>query len=255
MIKVTHVSRDNNIKVFYPRIPKHRVFKENNTIRRVCVSTNVRNCIQSFPYRSDLIWDLYNIDKGTYLVVYEFYINEKHVLEPKKVFTFGVPDAMDNKEHWVMKRCKPYRKQIIRIMDFKLSKYNKYTWEYYGEITKLKYKYSVEGHDRILKDTIYEYSNYIKLKRLFIKLGVEIIEENIEEYYFGYGYPVGDCCLPKYISNKKRKVAKIKYRIPSGVDVYYAWDLIISDNNKFEKKRATLLKQDIVDTFSNHFVR
>lgn len=246
MIKLTHYSKDNNIKVFTPRVPKYRLIGENNVLPRICASISTYGCINAFPYRSDLVINSYNKDVGVYLTGYDFYVSKKDALTPDIVSSLGVPDAKHNNEFWITKRCKPYRKQIIRMVDFKLSNYNRYTWEYYGEITKMEYQYSIEPNARILRDTIYDYRNYIKLKRLFNKFGIKLLDESINEYYFGYGKAADDYALPKNISNTKKKVIKIKYKIPANVDLYYAWNLIIKDNIKFEKKKIRLLNPNIV---------
>lgn len=251
MIKLTHVSNDNNIKAFVPRIPKYRVLGENGTLPRICTSTNVLGCIKAFPYRSDLVKKASAKHIGAYLVIYEFYERKKNTLSPKDVYSLGVSDAIENQEYWIVKGSRPYRKQIIRVTDFKLSKYNKYTWEYYGDVVKLDYQNSIEGYLRILEDTIYEYRYYQKLKRLFEKLGVEILSESIEEYYFGYGYSSDAYDYPRNMSNTKKKVVNVKYKVPAGVDLYYIWDLILKDNNKFDKKTISLLSDKFLKLTKN----
>lgn len=250
-MKIKHVSRNPKIKRFNTRVPKYRVANENAVIRRICGSDKVENCIASFPYRSDLVVSTRVTGKSSYLCVYEFDVEEKDILSPEEVFKAGVPDAIAHSEYWILKNITPSSRKIINISKFRLSRYNSYTWEYYGDVTELEYEQSKEPYSREMMDTIYEERNFNKLKKIAKKLDIEILDVECREGYFGYGYPGDDDYYPNYknISKSMKKIYKVKYKIPANVDAFRLWELIMENDHKYNKRTLNFIPLKFLNMF------
>lgn len=95
-----HISDDINQreKTFIPRIPDKIYNGENNTIKRICFSTSMENCMKA------LYVPLFK--KGTKFMLFETKINgrDKNLIHPKELFNKDyVKDAIANDEYWYLK--------------------------------------------------------------------------------------------------------------------------------------------------------
>lgn len=128
-MKMYHISLDifKNIEVFKPRIPESRMKNEDATIPRVCISNNLKNCLDGLTYMSKY-WKYITDDLGTnfslledmcprILKVYEFDV-ESDLVSPTELYNKNlVPDANITEEYWSLKELVPTRSFFIKIKD------------------------------------------------------------------------------------------------------------------------------------------
>ena len=124
-MKLFHVSTDifKNITEFVPRIPKSRLKTEDGTIPRICVATNILDCLNGISYEHSLSNKLFHDNHDCYelvgdnyraVKVYEFEYTGSKLLTPTDIKDL-VPDALSTNEHWITETIKPIRDYIISI--------------------------------------------------------------------------------------------------------------------------------------------
>lgn len=99
-MQLFHVSLDlsNKTKLFEPRIPNHMYIGENNTIKRICFSNSVENCMKAIH--------LPLFKSGTKFIAYTtlFDYNDKYLIHPDELYNKNyVKDAKANCEYWYLK--------------------------------------------------------------------------------------------------------------------------------------------------------
>lgn len=181
-MKFYHISLDifSDIKEFIPRIPIHRMKKEDETIPRVCISTSIENCLCAVPWGHLSFLHQYFIrckteykDKkykeipfkqGFPIIVYEF--DSKDLLN-KKLFDSNylvkerlVPDAGHTKEHWVLDAISPSKKYYVMVKDENMQTYKTQSG-YVKTITK--FEYEVLSSFPGIKFDYGKWRNFIKL--------------------------------------------------------------------------------------------
>lgn len=102
-----HVSivelKENELN-FIPRVPKERMDAENDSIKRICFSDDIANCLKAMSDIEQVLWKSYTNDSNIKLFVYaidESKLNSSSLLKPINVSTY-VPDALENNEYWVL---------------------------------------------------------------------------------------------------------------------------------------------------------
>ena len=94
-MKLYHVSvfLQGNKVLFTPRVPKSAAEGENTTIKRVCFSTSIENCIKAIGS--------YKFKSGTKFMVFEADIDSGSLISPQVLFDRNyVKDALENEEYW-----------------------------------------------------------------------------------------------------------------------------------------------------------
>lgn len=143
-MKMYHVSTEifKDIKIFNPRIPKSRLKNEDATIPRVCISDDIKNCLNGMCYMEkywkyltdDLESNQYFIDDVCLrlLKVYEFEVdNNDSIKSPKYLYDNNlVPDSNITNEYWSLRELRPIKSYLIKITDL----------EYEDKISELKYE-------------------------------------------------------------------------------------------------------------------
>ena len=137
-----HISVDahQDIEEFIPRVPLHRAGGEDETRKRVCVSTSIEGCVKAAPsiwYRAyeypsmdshdpyqHMSWVTTLLDHGEragYLLkVYEFNLAEDSLVSAATLKENNwVPDADLTDEHWIMQPVTPSRSYYILLEDVK----------------------------------------------------------------------------------------------------------------------------------------
>jgi hypothetical protein len=104
-----HISFDikNIIYEFEPLIPKEILELENNTIKRICVSNNIANCLSAIPARDEILND-FEIKQVSgdlpKFMIYEFDegdIINGNLLDSNFIRQY-VQDAEMNNELWIV---------------------------------------------------------------------------------------------------------------------------------------------------------
>ena len=99
-MELFHISMDikEKIKLFTPRIPERIYDGENNTIKRICFSDTVINCMKA------IYVPLFTT--GSKIMIYKksFDYNDKYLIHPEEIYNKGyVKDAKANHEYWYLK--------------------------------------------------------------------------------------------------------------------------------------------------------
>lgn len=223
-------------KTFVPRIPSFRLTKEDASMKRICVADSIAHAISSFPYKSKICKQLFS-HQPVYLAVYpvkKSSFKKEEIKTPEELQDF-VPDAVQNREHWILKEftSKPY---WIRIRELKLSGYDKYTDEYIGKVIHLVYEKETEPKERIETATFFHKQHFKAFQYACKKSGMNILNvEAVREpmQYFG--------CIP---SSRIYTVRKVTYQIPSGVSAQPVWQVIHKEMQKNRKKRLIFNNDD-----------
>lgn len=128
-MKMYHVSLNifDDIKEFYPRVPKTTMKGEDTTTERVCVAKTIEDCLNALLYWDSLrmrLTDNYEINWGIMskcqrvFKIYEFDIEKDFLISPKDLYERNlVPDALLNNEYWCTKKLIPVKSYLIKITD------------------------------------------------------------------------------------------------------------------------------------------
>lgn len=120
------------VKNFTPRIPIQRAIGEDNTIKRVCVSTSVDLCLLASPLTEEMFTPdgylstndimLYELPEGDFsrygvpFVLYTFEVDEAMVKTPESIQQY-VPDALETNEHWITADAEPVSHRYFLLED------------------------------------------------------------------------------------------------------------------------------------------
>lgn len=233
-----HVSMDiePNEKKFFLRVPEHRCKGENNTIKRICACPTLKDAVGAFPYKGCFVNYNMRMYKGAYLNYYKVSTKGLNYKTNEEIADL-VPDAHITKEHWVLDEFTAIP-NIIRISKIKLSNYNKYIHEYYGEIEELEYENPIEDFDREFQFTLIGKfaKDAIRTAKLY-NFNYEIIEDS----YYHLAHKKFVYIKNNYKgSDKKYRYMKIKFNIPKGKDLSPLWFLDAKQNVFLERKRICL---------------
>lgn len=127
-----HISKEfKSSKVFFPRIPRSRMSKENSTIPRICVATNIVNALRG--YNALFIDD-------------EFYVF-KFTVEPfdcfikwDKIAKFVV-DSQWTRECWFLNKKRGTCIGKIKVLDFDFGNATNQFGEEYGSPINVKWQW------------------------------------------------------------------------------------------------------------------
>jgi hypothetical protein len=232
-----HVSTDISLeeKTFIPRIPKYRISGEDTFSKRICVSNSIQNCISSFPYKNDLMWNFRT--RPVFLSVYE--VNEstfsKEEIKYPEEIVDNVMDSIDNQEHWITKEFSAIP-SLIKIKNLNFSRLCKYTNHYSGHVTEFEYEREIEDFDRLEKVMFYHNKHYREFLKACESIGIFIEEDKVNKEhmeYFG--------CIP---STREYNVHRITYFVPAGVSVKSIWRIIFKELHKNRRKHLVFQHQD-----------
>lgn len=229
-----HVSMDVSLekeREFIPRIPVYRCEGENSTISRICVCRKLEEAISAFPYKNIFVNRIKPRNKRNYLTTYKLESNDYVLSEDLKEY---VPDVHLTNEYWIKSPVKA-KPNLIKINELRLSGFNKYINEYYGQVSKLDYENSIEDYERTDEYILISKSIFNKFqkiaKRENIKLEILEDEYNHIEHYYTY-----NC------STKRYRWIKVKLTIPAGADLTELWYLDYKQNEFLHRKNLILRK-------------
>ena len=96
-MRLYHLSKDCNIRYFYPRIPESRIQGENDFIPRICLTHSLGQCLRGWSSVFK------NMPGGMICALYEFNIeeDEKQHLKTTSELEGLVPDAHFTREVWL----------------------------------------------------------------------------------------------------------------------------------------------------------
>lgn len=234
-----HVSTDISLqeKTFVPRIPKFRLWGEDYSLKRFCVSNSLENCIASFPYKSGLANRLYSIP--LYLAVYSFDesdLPEGSLRKPQDVERF-VGDAIEKQEHWITKEI-TVKPTLIRLRKLQLSRYCKYTGEYGGDVTEFEYEKDTELYERVEKATFFHRKHFKQFQKACERHGIELQEVSTTKEHMQYcGYMT---------STRVYTVTRVTYTIPSNISANPVWEIIAKEFRKNRRKHLCFNEQDFM---------
>ena len=182
-----HLSKEISLqeKTFTPRVPRFRLYGEDNRSKRVCVSNSIQNCIASFPYKNDLMLGLRT--RPTYLSVYsvdEASFLKEEIKQPEEIVE-KVADALEKQEYWLLKEFSA-TPTLIKIKKLKFSRLCKYTNEYSGSVTELEFEREIEKKDRVEKTIFYHSRHYKEFLKACALHGIQIQEDNITKEHMEY---------------------------------------------------------------------
>lgn len=219
-------------KKFIPRIPKERIYNEDNSTQRICFSDSVRGALCACPRKSNYV----TLDgcNGIILAVYEANVNE---YIPPAELEGKVPDACQTKEHWVTKSLdmKPY---LIRIKKFSLTRYCKEMKRFQGDITELIYENEIESYSREYEFKIISKRKYTEFEELCDRNNILIVKM---DKYIENTCPLKldeDGHYYEYVYEKQRKITsyKVRYNVPPLVNTKYIWEFENKTRTKQNKK-------------------
>lgn len=124
MMKVLCHCSFEPVEKFVPRIPSQRCPTEDDTIPRICVSENIKYCINAIPQGVEVLQYMQKLEMP--MIVHVYYFAEE-CYEPMDIVGY-VPDAVVSHEHWIMTKPSEVRHQVIRITDF----FSKQVTDQYG---------------------------------------------------------------------------------------------------------------------------
>lgn len=238
-MKFYHISTDLQLgeREFIPRVPKYRCKDEDSSIKRICVCPTIRDAISAFPYKGKFVnWDMRR-KKNNYLSVYKLksnnFLTDEQILDK-------VPDAYLTKEHWILEPVKA-TPTLIKIKKLTLSKYNKYTSEYSGEVKSLEYETDISDCDREEEFVFISKKNFKKFSKIAAQnnIQVEVLEDkHVQMPHHYYNDP----------TTKKYRWIKVKIHIPAGVSIAPLW-LIDEEQNNLAMRKKFSIKEWVYDEF------
>lgn len=234
-----HVSRDIELedKEFYPRIPEHRCEGEDDKIQRICVCTSLKEALDAFPYKYDFVNNtMRSNENNSYLIYYKIKNNDLNYKTSTEIHHL-VPDAHITNEHWILDSfiAKP---NLIKIKDLKLSKDNKHINESYGEISNFEYENIVEKYERY-EEMIF-IGKFAKKALLWAKrnnIDYDILDSSYEHLHHRLFKITNDTYNG---TSKTYKYLKIKFIIPSGINVSELWMLDVKQEIFAKRKNIYL---------------
>lgn len=231
-----HISKDlpDNLdlpeKEFIPKVPDRTCENEDITQRRICVCPTIKDAINAFPYKEDIVnWHM-KFYKDTYLAVYD--INTNDYISDKELNGL-VPDVHITKEHWILNPFK-IKPQMLKIKDMKLEHYNMYLNKHYGFLKKLEYEMDTVNYDRTEEFIFLSKNLYNKFVKIANELcmSIELIEDkhiHLQTFYF-------------IETTKKYRWIKVKVFVPAGVSLSKLW-LLNNNQNKFALRKKILFEE------------
>lgn len=134
-MKLYHVSkRLDDVEQFAPRIPENRIEREDDTVKRICVSKSVGGCLSAVPDGGSEL-EQYLFDTGGFVQVFVFDthtlgLSEEEVIPPDVLYQKGwVEDAVATGEHWITVPVKPTESYWLLIGDWMDSEIEFYPYE------------------------------------------------------------------------------------------------------------------------------
>lgn len=123
---------------FIPRVPLERLEGEDAEIPRICVCTDIDNCIAAFP--NAIHFRKFNecYDEHVLLRIYEFHDLSDEIIIPPISLQHLVPDALINEEYWITEEIKPTVSYIVEVIDFDFLQRDKNLFTY--QLSKLDKK-------------------------------------------------------------------------------------------------------------------
>lgn len=164
-MKLYHVSLGwkETPKLFIPRVPKNRAENENETIKRICLSTDIIGCLTAMPdkpHKYNTKITVYECDVHDYIDYNELYFSNK------------VCDSYLTHECWYLKPITMTGKHLI-LKSFESD------WVFIAEEDKKKRciqeavfyltKHGVTIHNKIIKK-LYEYPFSVSLEQILPEL-------------------------------------------------------------------------------------
>lgn len=179
-MKLFHLSL-SLIDEFKPRVPIHTRDDENKSINRICLSSNIENCLSAVGWGGSVVREedilygvLTNYKESKPIAIYQFDIDEQYLLSPEQLVKNNyVKDALINDEYWYIgdKKLIPKTIKFISIYDFVIKKVYLSEKEKIYKFMNIKYK---ELNDVILgqyitveSDNKISTNNILKIDKIF----------------------------------------------------------------------------------------
>lgn len=221
----------HNYNRFTPRIPESRSRKtrENDTIKRICLSSNIEGCLTAIPERGleyfadqesrgvPFLLYLYSIDESS--IEKSNIINPEKLLEKQYVF-----DAKVTNEHWIINQDivfdEPKLLRVVNLDEEKITipTFTEETFDIYT-ITDLGLESSVEPYGRAYEYHVATKEDLDKLKSIISQTGCKIVNK-------------GTFCENFYYS--------LNFFVPLGIDIKLVWEeyfkIRIDYLNKFDSQ-------------------
>lgn len=152
---------------FMPRIPENRInqgeYIENDTIKRVCFSNSIENCINAMPCGGFAALGLNEMKKRDYSPIFYgyplFLDGEREVLEPSEVKKY-VYDAEFNKEYWLTSEIQ-IKPVVLEMQSLEYSMKETINGPVVPFITKLNYD--------VFKGEVKDFRSFFKCHKSFSK--------------------------------------------------------------------------------------
>lgn len=112
-MNLVHVSFEI-IDEFIPRIPKDRADGEDNTIPRICVTTDIVRAINALPNGSLVLHKMRVLKLPT--IIHVYYLKADKVMSNEEVAKH-VPDALSSGEMWILEKPKSVYRVDYEITD------------------------------------------------------------------------------------------------------------------------------------------
>jgi hypothetical protein len=217
---------------FVPRVPIYRCKEEDSITKRICVCPSLEEAISAFPYKGYFANFLLTRKKDNYLSVFK--TNTDNYLDHEQIHD-RVPDPHITKEHWLLEPFKS-KPQIIKINKLTLTGYNKYTYEYHGQVKELEYEADTVQYDRYEEFTLLSKQMFNKFCKVADNNGmsIDILEDRHMRLMHRYDVP----------STKRYRWIVVKVHIPSGVSVAPLW-LLNDKQNEFAMKKKILFIEGV----------
>ena len=116
-MKLYHVSPDNTIQEFIPRVPEETASDEDITTKRVCLSSSIFGYLQAIIKAG-------TVPNKMYVYCFDINIPDTAVIAYKKLyFDNRVPDSLLTKECWCLKELLPILVKEISIQGAEFTYY------------------------------------------------------------------------------------------------------------------------------------
>lgn len=159
-----------------PRVPESRAPGEDNTRKRICLSTSIENCINAMPGSGSSLLCLRRLGITPVLFVYRVQVrwNADYLVYPHQIKHL-VCDAEETKEHWLLKSpsfisrfamkvdcfesetvTDPYGQEVCLVKNMRCSRI-KHTGVSENAAALLKYFAEDPGKERMLQELIRKY--------------------------------------------------------------------------------------------------
>lgn len=208
-LNLYHVSTllESEPVLFTPRVPESRMTGEDETVPRICFSTDITECLKSLPDSYDGVYNkVFKQETEGVPALFSLFetsgceVESQHLVTPEVLVTKNfVPDAVKHQEHWVTKELLLTPSSLLWVEDLEQKGED-------NQFHEIRYQKSIEPFKREFTFSFIRKSEQDDMRELLQEMDLAFTEK-VELGIFDFA----------------EGLYEIKAIIPAGVDVAKIW--------------------------------